>query len=43
VFEKSVLRKIFGPEGDDVTGEWSGLHNEELYDLYDYSGEPTKN
>ena len=34
VFEKSVLRKIFGPVRDEVTGEWTGLHNEELNDLY---------
>jgi hypothetical protein len=29
-----VLRRIFGPKRDEVTGEWSGLHNEELRDLY---------
>jgi hypothetical protein len=29
-----LLRKIFGPEMDVVTGEWRRLHNEELYDLY---------
>jgi hypothetical protein len=29
-----VLRGIFGPERDEVTGEWSKLHNEELNDLY---------
>jgi len=29
-----VLRRIFGPTGDDVTGEWRRLHNEELNDLY---------
>ena len=34
VFENSVLRKIFGPKRDEVTGEWGRLHNEELYDLY---------
>jgi hypothetical protein len=34
VFEKSVLRRIFGPKRDDVTGEWRKLHIEELYDLY---------
>jgi len=33
VFEIMVLRKIFGPERDEVTGEWRRLHNEELYDL----------
>jgi hypothetical protein len=26
-----VLRKIFGPKGDEVTGEWRRLHNKELY------------
>jgi len=30
VFENRVLRKIFGPERDKVTGEWRRLHNEEL-------------
>ena len=34
VFERRVLRKIFGPNRDEVTGEWRRLHNEELYDLY---------
>jgi hypothetical protein len=34
VFENRVLRRIFGPEMDEVTGEWRKLHNEELYDLY---------
>jgi hypothetical protein len=34
VFENRVLRKIFGPKRDGVTGEWRGLHNEELNDLY---------
>jgi hypothetical protein len=34
VFENRVLRKIFGPMGDEVTGEWRKLHNEELRDLY---------
>jgi hypothetical protein len=29
-----VLRKIFGPKRDEVTGEWRKLHNEELPDLY---------
>jgi hypothetical protein len=29
-----VLRKIFGPKREEVTGEWRKLHNEELYDLY---------
>jgi hypothetical protein len=34
VFENRVLRRIFGPKRDDVTGEWRKLHNEELRDLY---------
>jgi len=34
VFENRVLRKVFGPERDEVTGEWRKLHNEELNDLY---------
>jgi hypothetical protein len=34
VFEKRVLRGIFGPKRDEVTGEWRKLHNEELHDLY---------
>jgi hypothetical protein len=29
-----VLRRIFGPKWDEVTGEWRKLHNEELNDLY---------
>ena len=29
-----MLRRIFGPKRDKVTGEWSKLHNEELNDLY---------
>jgi hypothetical protein len=33
VFENRVLR-IFGPKGDEITGEWIKLHNEELNDLY---------
>jgi hypothetical protein len=33
VFENSVLRRIFGPKRDEVTGEWRKLHNEELCDL----------
>jgi len=34
VFENMVLRRIFGPMRDEVTGEWRRLHNEELNDLY---------
>jgi len=33
-FENRVLRRIFGPKRDEVTGEWRKLHNEELNDLY---------
>jgi hypothetical protein len=33
VFENRVLR-ILGPKGDDVTGEWRKLHNEELNNMY---------
>ena len=33
-FENRLLRRIFGPKGDEVTGEWRRLHNEELNDLY---------
>ena len=29
-----LLRRIFGPRRDEVTGEWRRLHNEELNDLY---------
>jgi hypothetical protein len=34
VFENKVLRKIFRPKRDEVTGGWRKLHNEELHDLY---------
>jgi hypothetical protein len=34
VFENRVLRRIFGPRRDEVTGEWKKLHNEELHNLY---------
>jgi hypothetical protein len=34
VFENRVLRKIFEPKRDEVTGDWRRLHNEELRDLY---------
>jgi hypothetical protein len=34
VFENRVLRRIFGPKRDDVTGGWRKLHNEELRYLY---------
>jgi hypothetical protein len=38
VFENRVLRRIFGPRRDDMTGEWRKLHNEELHDLYSSPG-----
>jgi hypothetical protein len=34
VFEDRVLRRIFGPRMDEVTGEWKKLHNGELHNLY---------
>jgi hypothetical protein len=34
VFENRVLRRVFGPKRDEVTGEGRKLHNEELNDLY---------
>jgi hypothetical protein len=34
VFENRVLRRIFGPKRDEVTGGWRKLHNEELRNLY---------
>jgi len=34
MFENMVLRRIFGPRRDEVTGEWRRVHNEELNDLY---------
>jgi hypothetical protein len=34
VFENRVLRRIFGPKRNEVTGEWKKLHNEELHNLY---------
>jgi hypothetical protein len=37
VFENRVLRRIFGPKRDEVTGEWRRLHNKELYALYSSS------
>jgi hypothetical protein len=33
-FENRVLRRIFGPKGDEVTGEWRKLHSGELHNLY---------
>jgi hypothetical protein len=34
VFENGVLRRIFGPKRDEVTGQWRKLHNGELHNLY---------
>jgi hypothetical protein len=34
MFENRVLRRIFGPKRDEVTGEWRKLYNEELHNLY---------
>ena len=34
MFENRVLRRVFGPKRDEVTGEWRKLRNEELRDLY---------
>jgi hypothetical protein len=34
VFENRVLRRIFGPKRDNITGEWGKLHDEELNNLY---------
>jgi hypothetical protein len=38
VFENRVLRRIFGPKRDEVTGGWRKLHNEELHNLYSSPG-----
>jgi hypothetical protein len=38
VFENGMLRRIFGPRKDEVTGEWRKLHNEELRNLYSSPG-----
>jgi hypothetical protein len=34
VFENRVLRRIFGPRRDEVTGDWRKLHNEDLHKMY---------
>jgi hypothetical protein len=34
VFENRVLRRIFGPKRDEVTGDWRKLHNEEFHNFY---------
>jgi hypothetical protein len=36
VFENRVLRRMFGPKRDEVTGSWRKLHNEELHTLYSF-------
>jgi hypothetical protein len=33
-FENTVLKRIFGPKRDEVTGEWRKLHNKVLHNLY---------
>jgi hypothetical protein len=38
VFENRVLRRIFGPRRDEMTGEWRKLRNEEPHDLYSSPG-----
>jgi hypothetical protein len=38
VFENIVLRSIFGPKRDEVTGGWRKLYNEELHNLYSLPG-----
>jgi len=43
VFENRVLRRIFGPKRDEVTGEWRKLHNEELNNLYSSPNKIKKN
>jgi hypothetical protein len=34
VFESRLLRRIFSPKRNEVTGDWRKLHNEELHNLY---------
>jgi hypothetical protein len=34
MFENRVLRRIFGPKRDHVTGDWRKLHNEEIHNMY---------
>jgi hypothetical protein len=34
LFQNRVLRRIFGPKTDDITGDWRRQHKEEVYDLY---------
>jgi hypothetical protein len=33
-FENRMLRRTFGPNGDEIMGGWRKLHNEELHNLY---------
>jgi hypothetical protein len=37
VFENTVLRRIFKPKRDEVTGEWRKLHSEELHNFYSFA------
>jgi hypothetical protein len=37
VFENRVMRRIFGPKRDEVTGEWRKLHNVELHILHSFT------
>jgi hypothetical protein len=39
LFEKKVSGRVFGPKGDEVTGGWRKLHNEELHNLYSSPGQ----
>jgi hypothetical protein len=34
VFKNRVLRRIFGPQRDEVTEEWRKIHNDEVHDFY---------
>jgi hypothetical protein len=34
VIENRIVSRIFGPKGDEVTGDWRKLHNEELHNLH---------
>jgi hypothetical protein len=43
VFESRVLRRIFGPKRDEMTGDWRKLHKEELHNLYSSSNIIRKN
>jgi hypothetical protein len=36
VLENRELRRIFGPERDEVTGDWRKLHNEEIHNFYSW-------